>query len=63
MRMFITILIGLLMVATLASLVFGMLNMARGTDTRRSNRLMQYRVAFQVGAIALMGLLMLMLKG
>ena len=62
-RTFFTILIGLMMLGTLGVLIAGMIGMVRETDPRRSNKLMQYRVAFQAGALVLLGLLMLLLKG
>lgn len=63
MRIFFSILIGLMMLATLAVLVVGMVGMVRETDPRRSNKLMQYRVVFQAGALILLAILMLLLRG
>lgn len=63
MRTFFTILIGLMMLGTLGVLVAGMIGMVRETDPRRSNKLMQYRVAFQAGALLLLAVLMMLLKG
>lgn len=63
MRTFFTILIGLMMVATLGVLIAGMIGMVRETDPRKSNKLMQYRVAFQAGALLLLAILMMLLKG
>jgi hypothetical protein len=63
MRTFFTIVIGLMMVATLGVLIAGMVGMVRETDPRRSNKLMQYRVLFQAGALALLAIMMLLLGG
>lgn len=63
MRTFFSILIGLMMLATLGVLVAGMIGMVRETDPRKSNKLMQYRVAFQAGALLLLAILMMLLKG
>lgn len=63
MRIFFTILIGLAMLATLGVLIAGMVGMVRETDPRRSNKLMQYRVAFQAAALLLLAVLMMLLKG
>lgn len=63
MRTFFLILVGLMMLATLGVLIAGMIGMVRETDARKSNKLMQYRVAFQAGALLLLAILMMMLKG
>ncbi len=63
MRTFFSILIGLMMLATLGVLVAGMIGMVRETDPRKSNKLMQYRVAFQAGALLLLAILMMLFKG
>ena len=60
---FLTILVGLAMVATLGVLVAGMVGMVRGGgDPMRSNRLMRYRVLLQGAALLLFALLMTLLK-
>ena len=48
-----------LMVALLGVLGTGVVQMFRGSDPRRSNKLMQYRVMLQFGLVMLMGLAML----
>ena len=64
MKTFFTILIGLLMLATLGMLLYGMLGMARGgDDPARSNRLMRYRVLLQGAAVALFVATMLLMRG
>ncbi len=63
MRGFFMILVGLMMLATLGVLLAGMIGMVRETDPRRSNKLMQYRVIFQAGALALLVIMMLLLRG
>ena len=47
------------MLGALGVLAFGVVNMARGGDPRRSNRLMQWRVILQGLAILLFALVML----
>ena len=63
MQTFFIILIGLMMLATLGVLIAGMVGLVRGGDPRRSNKLMQYRVIFQAGALVLLAILMLLLRG
>jgi hypothetical protein len=63
MRGFFMILVGLMMLATLGVLLAGMIGMVRETDPRRSNKLMQYRVIFQAGALVLLVIMMLLLRG
>ena len=63
MRGFFMIVVGLMMLATLGVLLAGMIGMVRETDPRRSNKLMQYRVIFQAGALALLVIMMLLLRG
>ena len=48
--------------ATFVALVFGVVNMFRGGDPSRSQRLMRWRVGLQAGAIALI-LAVLWLRG
>ena len=57
-----TILISLLMLATLGILVAGMVGMVRETDPRRSNKLMQWRVLLQGITIVLFVVLMSLLR-
>jgi uncharacterized membrane protein len=60
MTVFLTILLVLAMLATLGVLGMGVLQMIRGGDPRRSNKLMQSRVAMQALAIVLLALLMML---
>jgi Ca2+/H+ antiporter len=51
------------MLATLGVLFAGMVGMARGGGApRRSNRLMQWRVALQAATLLLFALLLMLLK-
>ena len=61
MTIFLTILLVLAMLATLGVLGMGVVQMIRGGDPRRSNRLMQSRVAFQGLALLLLALLMMLI--
>jgi hypothetical protein len=56
------VLIGILMLATLGVLLAGMVGMVRNGDPRRSNKLMQWRVLLQGGAILLFVILMTLLR-
>ena len=62
MRTFLSILVGLLMLATLGTLFAGMIGMAIGVSGATANRLMRYRVLFQAAAVALLVLFMSMLR-
>lgn len=63
MRTFLVIMIGVLMLATLAVLITGMVGMVRGGgDPARSNRLMRWRVILQGAALLLLALLMTLLR-
>jgi hypothetical protein len=62
MESFLTILIPIAMLATLVVLGFGVVQMIRGGDPRRSNKLMQYRVIFQGLALLLFAILMMVFK-
>ncbi len=62
MHVFLTVLIGILMLATLGVLFAGMVGMVREGDPRRSNRLMQWRVILQGAAILLFAILMNLLR-
>jgi hypothetical protein len=62
MESFLTILIPIAMLATLVVLGFGVVQMIRGGDPRRSNKLMQYRVVFQGLALLLFAILMMIFK-
>jgi hypothetical protein len=56
------ILIGLAMLATLGMLGMGLVGMARGSEPRRANKLMQYRILFQGVALLLFAIFIFMLK-
>jgi ABC-type Na+ efflux pump permease subunit len=62
MHVFLTILVGLLMLATLGVLVAGLFGLVRQGDPRRSNKLMQWRVLLQVVTIVLFMVLMSLLR-
>jgi hypothetical protein len=63
MKTFLAILVGLMMLATLGVLVAGMIGLVRGGgDPRRSNKLMQWRVILQAGALMLFILLLSILR-
>ena len=59
MTVFLTILLALAMLGTLAVLGFGIATLWRGGDPRRSNKLMQSRVIMQALALILLAMLML----
>lgn len=64
MHMFLNILVGVTLLAVLGVLAAGMIGMARSDgDPKRSNKLMQWRVALQGGALLLLVLLMSLLRG
>ncbi len=54
MKMFITILLILAMLGTLGVLFAGILGMARGGSAGTSNKLMQWRIVLQAGALVLL---------
>ncbi|MCI0754626.1 twin transmembrane helix small protein [Teichococcus vastitatis] len=63
---FLSILLGLAMLATLGVMFAGMLGLARGEEGgggARSNNLMRWRVGLQGVAIALFAALMLAMRG
>jgi hypothetical protein len=63
MKPFITVLIAILMFATLGVLIAGIVNMVRGGgDPRRSNKLMQYRILLQGAALLLFAILVTLLR-
>ncbi len=63
MKTFLTILVGIAMLATLGVLLAGMVGMVRGGgDPRRSNKLMQWRVALQALTLVLFALLLTLIK-
>jgi Hypoxia induced protein conserved region len=62
MHGFLTVLIGVLMLATLGVLIAGMVGLVRQGDPRRSNKLMQWRVLLQGAAILLFVILMSLMR-
>jgi hypothetical protein len=62
MHGFLTILLGILMLATLGVLLAGLVGMVREGDPRRSNKLMQWRVLLQGATILLFVILMSLLR-
>ncbi|HEX3500144.1 MAG TPA: twin transmembrane helix small protein [Stellaceae bacterium] len=62
MELLLKVLLPVAMLATLVVLGFGVVQMIRGGDPRRSNKLMQYRVVFQGIALLLFALLMMVFK-
>jgi hypothetical protein len=62
MHTFLTVLIGILMLATLAVLLAAMVGMVREGNPRRSNKLMQWRVLLQGATILLFMILMSLLR-
>ena len=52
----------LAMLGALGALALGVINMARGNNPRRSNKLMQSRVMFQALAVLLFMLFMLLFR-
>jgi hypothetical protein len=63
MQTFLTIAIALCLLAVLGTLVMGLVQMVRGNDPRKSNKLMQQRVLLQGIALALFAILLFMMKG
>jgi hypothetical protein len=63
MTTFLTILVGIAMLATLGVLLAGILGMAGGgANSARSQKLMRWRVALQFVALGLFAILLLVLK-
>jgi hypothetical protein len=63
MQTFFTIAIALCLLAVLGTLVMGLVQMVRGNDPRKSNKLMQQRVLLQGIALALFAIFLFMMKG
>ena len=64
MQTFLTVLVGLAMLATLGVVFAGMFGFVRGDgDPQRANRLMRWRVLLQAGALVLFVLLLSLMKG
>jgi hypothetical protein len=62
MHTFLTILVGILLLATLGVLLAGLLGMVREPDPARSNQLMRWRVILQASAVVLLVILMTLLR-
>lgn len=62
MHVFLTVLVGVVMLATLGVLVAGMVGMVRGGDPHRSNQLMRWRVILQGAALLLLAIMMSLLR-
>jgi hypothetical protein len=62
MQTFFMIAIGIALLAVLGTLGMGIIQMAKGGDPHRSNRLMQQRVILQGIAIALFAILLFLVK-
>jgi hypothetical protein len=62
MHAFLSFLVGILMLATLGVLIFGMVGMVREGDPKRSNKLMQWRVILQGATILLFMILLSLLR-
>jgi Hypoxia induced protein conserved region len=62
METVLVILIVIAMLATVGVLGMGVVQMIRGGDPKRSNKLMQSRVMLQAAALILFAFLMMMLK-
>ncbi|BBK39337.1 hypothetical protein STAQ_44150 [Allostella sp. ATCC 35155] len=63
MNTFLTVLLVLVMMATLGVLGAGVVGMIRGgNDPRRSNALMRYRVLFQMAAVGIFALILWLMK-
>lgn len=60
MEFFLPILVVVAMLATLGVLLFGVVNMAKGNNPQRSNKLMQLRVWMQGIALLLFVIFMLL---
>ena len=63
MKTFFTIAIALCLLAVLGTLVMGLVQMVRGNDPRKSNKLMQQRVLFQGIALVLFAFFLFLMKG
>jgi hypothetical protein len=62
MQYVLPILVVLAMLCALGALGLGVVNMARGNNPRRSNKLMQSRVLFQAIALLLFAIFMLLFR-
>jgi hypothetical protein len=63
MKIFLSILLAIMMFATLGVLIAGLIGVARGGgNPQRSNKLMQYRILLQAGALIVFLLLLTALR-
>ena len=62
MHAFLTVLIGIMLFATLGVLIAGVVGMIREQDPARSNQLMRWRVILQATAIMLFLIMMTLLR-
>jgi hypothetical protein len=62
MEIVLPILVVLAMLAVLASLFGGVINMAMGGDPKRSNMFMRYRIWFQGAALLLFAIFMMLYR-
>jgi len=62
MHAFLTLLLVLLTLGVIAVLVIGVIGLFRGADSRRSNKLMQYRVILQGAVVIVVFLLALLFR-
>jgi hypothetical protein len=62
MHVFLTVLLGIMMLATLGVLLAGMVGIVRQGDPHRSNKLMQWRVILQGATILLFVILLSLLR-
>lgn len=63
MHTFASIMVGLLMLATLGILFAGLIGMARGQTGASANRFMRYRVLLQGATLVLLMVFMSLLRG
>jgi hypothetical protein len=61
-KTFLTILVAILMFATLGVLFAGLVGLVRGGDPARSNQLMRWRIILQAAALLMFLLLMSLLR-
>jgi hypothetical protein len=62
MQTFLVIVLAIALLAVLGTLGLGIIQMARGGDPHRSNKLMQQRVVLQGIAIALFAIILFLIK-
>ncbi|MDR3532326.1 MAG: twin transmembrane helix small protein [Rhodopila sp.] len=62
MHGFLTVLVGIMLLATLGVLIAGLVGLVRESDPRRSNKLMRWRVILQGATLLLLAILMSLLR-